>query len=77
MKHMHSASIFDSNLTPKTAVYKGYEYIDDVIIDKTKPSSNEYLKIIEDNGFKLGIPSKSEYGNFGLYIPKSDIEESI
>jgi aspartate 1-decarboxylase len=71
MKHMHSASIFDSNLTPNNAVFKGYIYIDDVILDKNMPTSNEYINIIQENGFKLGIPSRNEYGNFGLYVPES------
>ncbi|MBA3724555.1 MAG: hypothetical protein H0W89_06770 [Candidatus Levybacteria bacterium] len=75
MNYLHALNIFDADLNPSTAIYKGYEYIDDVILDINKPTNNDFLKVIEENGFKLGIPSHNAYGNYGLYIPKTELDE--
>lgn len=69
MNHLHTANIFDVTLTPATAKYKGYEYVEDVILDKGKTHTEEFLKIIEENKFKLGIPKVNKHAYYGLYIP--------
>ena len=76
MKHVYTTTIFDANLSPKMAQYKGYEYIDDVILNIDNISSSDFLKVIEENGFKLGIPSRNAYGNYGLYIPKIELDNT-
>lgn len=69
MKQLHTANIFNATLTPSTAKYKGYEYVDDVILDKGKANTEDFLKTLEQNKFKLGIPKTNKHSYYGLYIP--------
>lgn len=77
MKDIPKGALFDADLTPKNAEYKGYEYIDDVILLKNHAISQDFIKILQENNFKLGIPDRNEYGNYGLYIPKEIFERPI
>jgi hypothetical protein len=75
---MKSISIYDSSLTPANAVFKGFEYIDDVIISNNskKQSIKDFLKTIKENNFRLGIPMHIEHDYMGLYIPSEDFTKT-
>ena len=77
MKDAKSTNIFDATLTPSNAAYKGYEYIDDIILDSksSNESTADFLQVIKTNKFKLGIPMRNGSEFLGLFIPILEIEK--
>jgi hypothetical protein len=73
MKHEEGVTIVDSTLTPQNAKERGYEYIDDVFYNVYSLNDAFYdiLKLIKENGYKLGTPSHQNDFEFfyGLYAP--------
>jgi hypothetical protein len=65
----------DYTLTVENAHARGYEYIEDVIYDRLRPSESikDVLKLCIETGSKLGTPkSPNSTGHyFGLYMPLS------
>jgi hypothetical protein len=79
MRSAKTVNIFDASLTPNNAAYKGYEYIDDIILDfkSNYQSTSDFLEIIKKNKFRLGIPIRNGSEYVGLYIPIIEIEKTI
>lgn len=77
MKQISASHIFDADLNPSNADCRGYVYIDDIYLDKHSGHSEEFLRIMERNNIKLGIPQKNEHAYYGLYVPKKELEKQI
>lgn len=63
--------VFDLTLTPENASLLGYKHIDDIIYNILAPATvkKDILRLIYENGFKLGSPTKQNKPYYGLYAP--------
>jgi hypothetical protein len=61
----------DSTLTPQNARVKGYKYIDDIVYNINSTAMQDIIKLIQQYGYKLGVPTQKDESNsfFGLYAP--------
>lgn len=64
------ASLIDWTLTPKNALKRGYQFIDDLLYDSQAPLP-EVLTLVKEDGCKLGSPDSKTYDSpcCGLYTP--------
>ncbi len=72
MNILSTNTIFDTTLSPSTAQKRGFEYVDDIYLDKRRHSSREFLQILEVNEIRLGMPKRNESSFYGLYIPMKE-----
>ena len=63
--------IFDLTLTPENASLSGYKHIDDIVYNVLAPTQakRDILRLIYENGFKLGSPTRANKPLYGLYAP--------
>lgn len=63
--------VFDLSLTPENAQSRGYKYIEDIIYNILVPAEvkKDILRLIYENGFKLGHPTQLHKPYYGLYAP--------
>ncbi len=69
MKHAGLSPLFNEELTPNNAIRKGYEYVDDILLDRRKNISKEFLEIFAENSMQLGLSKRKANICYGLYIP--------
>ena len=64
-KQPWSAPVIDRSLTPQNAKSKGYQWVDDVFLDRL----DELAVLLADEVLCLGTPQLNEEGMVGLYMP--------